>query len=172
MNQSTRSVPTGRTFLHFVLSAFYLFLSLLGKKFLTHDRQKIIESILVFASILFWAYLLRRTLSAIAGNQDGLLALSILFFALIVAWFIPRIQIYRLNAMFLMLCLISVLSGLISIATTDLNGVAGSLESQSSQPDIRQVTFTRLPKSSEISHSPSKPRVFLPHSSGCCHALA
>lgn len=129
----------------FILSAFYLFLSLLGKKFLTHDRQRIIESILVFASILFWAYLLRGTLSAISGNQDGLLALGVLFLALVVAWFIPRIKISRLNAMFLMLCLISVLSGLISIATTDSKGVAGSFESQSSQPANRQVTFTRKP---------------------------
>lgn len=129
----------------FVLVTFYSLLAPIIRNFLKKNPEKFTQRLFVFTSIFVWAYLLRKTFFELAKHQIGLVLLLVLLTALIVAWFIPRIRIFRLNMILMFLCLISVFGGLVSVATTDMKGVSSNFEPPPTHSNYQQVTFSKKP---------------------------
>ena len=107
-------------------------------------QKKIIHRFFVFVSILLLAYLLRLTLSELVEQASYLFLFSVLI-ALILAWTIPWIQIFRLNIFLVILCMLSLGNGLSSIISTKSNEIVGSVENESNEALYNQVTFSITP---------------------------
>ena len=127
------------------LSSYYLVLSWLVRKIFNTNASRIVQRLFVLVSILVVAYLLRHTLSQIVANRLYL-SLIIVSIALVLGWFSPKIQIFRLNIVFMILCLLSLGSGLYSIITTPgTNTLVGKGEDQWRQTIYDQVQFSKKP---------------------------
>lgn len=127
------------------LTLFYLGLSWLFKRFLNNNSFKIKRQLYVLGSILALAYFLRHTFYEISGNGLYLaLGLSILILGL--GYFSPKEQIYYLNALLMMLCLVNIGSGLNSMYfTTKTNTFVGKDDDAVRQNIYDQVKFKKHP---------------------------
>ena len=101
-----------------VLSLYHVMLSWFGRKFFNRDATKIVLRLFVLGSILEMAFLLRGTLSALMANEVyPFLIVGLL--ASVLAWLSPKIQIWRFNMVFMVLCLWIMGNGLYSVASTE-----------------------------------------------------
>ncbi|MEO8326023.1 MAG: YidC/Oxa1 family membrane protein insertase [Nitrospirota bacterium] len=103
-----------------VLSLFHVMLSWFGRKFFNRNATKIVLRLFVLGSILVMAFLLRETLSKMMANEVyPFLIVGLL--ACVLAWFSPKIQIWRFNMVFMVLCLWIAGNGLYSVASTEID---------------------------------------------------
>jgi hypothetical protein len=98
------------------LSLFYFVLSQLWRRVLNPNESKAALRIFVFVSILVMAYLLRRPFSPMV-SFSVFLVIAVLI-ALTLAWFIPRVHIFRVNIVLAVMSLPVLGMGLNSIFST------------------------------------------------------
>jgi hypothetical protein len=99
-------VGTFTSIIWLTLSLFYLVLSHLWRRVFNLNESKAVVRIFVFVTILVMAYLLRRTfvpmVSGLLGGAHvlalrGVFLVMVVLIASTVAWFIPKVQIFRVN---------------------------------------------------------------------------
>ena len=120
-------VGTVTSIIWLALSLFYLVLSQLSRRVFNHNESKTVLRLFVFVSILVMAYLLRRTFLPMASIQLGsgnpnvplvVFLVIVMLIASIVAWFIPRVRILRLNIVLAVMSLPILGMGLNTIIST------------------------------------------------------
>ena len=120
-------VGTSTSIIWLTLSLFYLVLSQLWRRVFNQNESKAVLRLFVFVSILMMAYLLRRTFLPLASIQSGsgnpnvrlfVFLVMVMLIASTVAWFIPRIQIFRLNTVLAVMSIPILGMGLNSIIST------------------------------------------------------
>ena len=89
-------------------------------------------------------YLLRLPFNHIV-KHDLYSKLMLVLIALIIAWTIPWIKIFRLNMFLVILCLLSLGSGLYSIISTENDEIVGSVKNESHRTLYDQITFIERP---------------------------
>jgi hypothetical protein len=94
------------------LSIFYLVLSWLWKMVFHGKASKGVVRIFVFVSTLVMAYLLRHTLMAMVEHNVFVFRAIVLLTALTLAWFMPKIQMFRMNCVLGILCIVHLGMGL------------------------------------------------------------
>ena len=100
-----------------VLSSYHLALSWFARKLCTNSPAILTQRLFVLASILVWAYLLRRTFLEMLGYKYFLFFIIVMVVASTLAWFIPKIQIFRRNIALGIMCLFPLGMGFDSIIT-------------------------------------------------------
>jgi hypothetical protein len=78
-------------------------------------------------------------------THEFYLSLIVVLIALVLAWFEPKIQTFRLNIFIIILCLSSLGNAMYSIITTELNVSIGRLEYESHRALYDQITFPTTP---------------------------
>ena len=120
-------VGTVTSIIWLALSLFYLVLSQLWRRVFNHNESKAVLRLFVFVSILVMAYLLRRTFLPMASIQSGsgnpivplvVFLVMVMLIASTVAWFIPRVQIFRLNIVLAVMSIPILGMGLNSVIST------------------------------------------------------
>ncbi|HSE59009.1 MAG TPA: YidC/Oxa1 family membrane protein insertase [Nitrospiraceae bacterium] len=102
---------------------------------------------LVFVSVVAMAYLLRRTLMPMAGNNAAVFLVGVVFLALAVGWLAPRVRLARLNLMLAAMVLAHVAMGVNSVIASKSGAmVLFDLEdSVERQAVYAKVRFARTP---------------------------
>jgi len=150
MFEASRSlfiIVTVTSIIWFTLSLFYLVLSWLWRTVFNPSESKAVLRIFVFVSILVMAYLLRRTFLPMAKDSVIVFIVVLMLMASTVAWFAPRIQIFRLNCVLGILCILQLGMGLNSIISTKLSPTIlfDTKEGALRQTLYDQVRFSQKP---------------------------
>ena len=127
-----------------MLSAFYFVLSWLIKKLSRNNHTVIVQRTFVFVSIIVLGYLLRHTFVEMVENKFYLI-LMIGSTAAVVGWFTPMIQIFRINAILMILCLVNLGSGVYSILTAETTAFANKHDNELHQSMSSTVSFSKKP---------------------------
>jgi hypothetical protein len=137
------------------LSLFYVVLSQLWRMFFDNNESKAVLRLFVFVSILVMAYLLRRTFLPLASIQSGsgnpnvrlvVFVVLVMVIASTVAWFIPRVQIFRLNVVLAVMSIPILGMGLKSIISTQSSPTLfpRAETGSNAQEDARQAIYAQV----------------------------
>lgn len=102
---------------------------------------------LVFLAVVVMAYLLRRTLMPMAGNNAAVFLIGVFFMASAVGWLAPRVQLARLNVMLAAMVLVHVVMGVNSVIASKSGPMVlfDQEDSGERQALYAKVRFARTP---------------------------
>ena len=131
-----------------VMGSYYWVLSKVSKSLLKNLPAGMVQRLYVFTSMVVFAYLLRWPLLEWMAYEFS--SIIILFFiiaiiALVMAWFEPKMQTFRLNIFIIILSISSLGSTLYSVISTGATESIGRLANESDQAPYRQLAFRDTP---------------------------
>jgi YidC/Oxa1 family membrane protein insertase len=140
-------VSTFAAIIGIFLTAWYMALSWLCKRYSHGDAAQVALRSLVFVSIIVMAYLLRRTLLPMVGGNEPLFLIGVFLVASTVGWFTPRLRIARLNLVLGAMILVHVLLGLHAVVASKSSGMVlfDQMDSAERQAGFDKVQFARTP---------------------------
>ncbi len=127
------------------LSSFYLGLSWIVRNFLENRQERITNRFFVLISLFVLAYLLRHTFLEMLNGQLALFLLLVLSMASILAWFVPRVQIFRLNIILGIMCLVQIGMVLDSVITRKAGTPFEEMVDEAHQILYDEVKFLKKP---------------------------
>mgnify|MGYP000111975993 FL=1 len=127
------------------LSLYYVGLSWLIKKYITNNPVIIIQRLFVLVATVVLAYLLRHTFLEMLENQYLVFAGLVMLAAIMLAWFIHKIQIVRVNIVLVIMCVFLLGNGLVSSMTAKATTLVDKGEDELRQALYDQIKFIKKP---------------------------
>ena len=128
-----------------MLSGYYIALNWSFKKMLSGNQAKNIQRLFVLVAVLVLAYQLRISILPLVDNSYSKFLMIVMFMAVIVAWLLPKIQMYRMNIVLGVMCLAPLGSIMDAIYAKETKTLVDWIGYDSHRKQYDHIAFSKRP---------------------------